>query len=199
MKLYQQRCLPHILHRLLARPAILRQRQELIPRARGAVLEVGLGSGLNLPLYNPAQVHLIHALEPAAAMRALAAPQLAACPIEVRCSEQTCEEMPLADNSIDTVVLTYTLCAISHWEWALEEIRRVLKPGGKLLFCEPGQPPQTALRPLQRILNRLCAPLLGCCSLERPIPECLSRCGFRIEALRSGSALTTHVYWGIAS
>lgn len=202
MSLYQQHLLPHFLHLIHGTKAVQTQRKKLVPKASGHVLEIGFGSGQNLPYYDPERVELLWALEPSAGMRKKAEKNLQNSPIETRWLELPCEQMPLADNSVDSVVLTYTLASIENWEWALEEVRRVLKPGGKLLFCEHGQAPDKLVCWLQKYGNGLWKRLTGGGHLNRPIPEHIEQCGFKIKAIQKGyisaHKLTSYTYCGIA-
>ena len=138
MGFYERHCLPHFLNFACGTKPIRKQREKVVPQARGRVLEIGMGSGLNIPYYDPKQVDMVWGLEPSAAMREKAAANLATAPFDVRWLEFPGEEIPLEDNSADTVLLTYTLCTIPGWQEALQEMRRVLKPTGKLVFSEHG-------------------------------------------------------------
>ena len=113
------------------------------------------------------------------------------------------EEIPLDDESVDTVLLTYTLCTIPGWQQAMMQMRRVLKPSGKLIFCEHGEAPDDAVRRWQNRLNPLWAPLAGGCQLNRPIDRCIESSGFRIDTLETGylpgPRLLGFNYWGVAA
>ena len=138
MGFYSDRILPHCIDKGCAAKPISRQRQKVVPQAEGRILEVGMGSGLNIPFYTVENVELVWGLEPSAGMREKARARVDAAPFELRWLDLPGEEIPLDDDSADTVVLTYTLCTIPGWKVALEQMRRVLKPGGKLLFSEHG-------------------------------------------------------------
>ena len=141
MGLYSRFVLPRLTHLACGARPNRRLRERVVPQARGAVLEIGFGSGLNLPHYHAAAVSLIWALEPHPGMRRLAAPAVARSPIEVRFLELPAGEIPLADGSVDTVLMTYTLCSIADPQAALAAMARVLKPDGALIFCEHGASP----------------------------------------------------------
>lgn len=180
------------------------QRKKVVPLCTGRVLEVGMGSALNLPFYDPAKVEFVWGLEPSEAMRAKAAPNIAASPIEVKLLDLPGEQIPLDSDSVDTVLLTYTLCTIPDWRAALKQMRRVLKPGGRLIFTEHGQAPDACVHRWQDRINPLWKKLAGGCNLNRPIPELLRTSGFDIVELNqmylpSTPRLFGFNYWGIAT
>ncbi|RLC99859.1 MAG: SAM-dependent methyltransferase, partial [Chloroflexota bacterium] len=133
MNFYDEHCLPHLIHCACGLKVIQSQREKVVPVAEGRVLEVGMGSALNIPFYDPDKVEFVWGLEPSQAMRKKARKNLGRAPFEVRLLDLPGEEIPLDDNSVDSVLLTYTLCTIPDWRNALQQMRRVLKPGGKLI------------------------------------------------------------------
>ncbi len=181
----------------------MRQRRKIVPRAEGRVLEVGLGAGPNLAFYDPAKVEMVFGLEPSAGMRRKAARAVAAAPVPVELLDRPGEEIPLEDNSVDTIVLTYTLCSIVDWQAALEQMRRVLKPGGALLFCEHGLAPDESVARWQKRLNSLWGIIGGGCNLNRPIPSLIESAGFCINDLETmylpgTPRFSGYNYWGSA-
>lgn len=164
---------------------ISRQRAKIAPRAKGRVLEIGFGSGRNLPFYDPGAVRELVALEPSQAMRARARRRLAACPFPVELIGLKGEEIPLDAASVDTVLITYTLCTIADVGKALAGMRRVLKPGAPLLFCEHGRAPDPRVAKLQDRLAGVWSALAGGCRLDRDIPALLEAAGFRLDDLQS--------------
>ncbi|MES3675916.1 class I SAM-dependent methyltransferase [Halomonas elongata] len=186
MSFYESRVLPHLLHLACGNKVIERQRAALVPEAQGRVLEVGMGSGLNLPHYDPRRVELVWGLEPSAGMRHKARRGVADAPFEVRWLDLPGEEIPLETDSVDTVVLTYTLCTIPDWHRALEQIRRVLKPNGRLLFCEHGMAPDEAVRQWQDRADPWWGRMAGGCHLNRAIPDLIERTGFGVQDLEAG-------------
>lgn len=186
MSFYENQVLPHLIHMACGLDVFDRQRAALVPVARGRVLEVGMGSGHNLPHYDPSQVELVWGLEPSAGMRRKARQHVADVPFEVRWLDLPGEEIPLDDNSADTVVITYTLCTIPDWHLALEQMRRVLKPGGQLLFCEHGTAPDKGVRQWQDRITPLWRRAAGGCHLNRNIPELLRQSGFSVQRMQSG-------------
>jgi ubiquinone/menaquinone biosynthesis C-methylase UbiE len=186
MSFYEQQVLPHLIHLACGQEVVDRQRAVVVPQARGRVLEVGMGSGLNLRHYDPHQVELVWGLEPSDGMRRKARRNVARAPLEVRWLYLPGEKIPLEDNSADTVVLTFTLCTIPDWRRALEQMHRVLKPGGQLLFCEHGTAPDEAVRQWQNRVNPLWRRVAGGCHLNRAIPELLEQAGFAIQRMETG-------------
>lgn len=203
MGLYENFILPQLVHCACASRLVTRERMRLVPRAQGRVLEVGMGSGLNLAHYDPARVAKVWGLEPSEGMRRKAALRLAASPVPVEWLSLPGEQIPLPDDSIDTVVLTFTLCTIPDWQTALMQIRRVLRPEGRLLFCEHGAAPDIAVRRWQDRLNPIWQRLAGGCQLNRPIDQLLEQAGFRMRRLEPGYLPRTprfagYLYRGVA-
>lgn len=204
MSIYEEYVLPHLIHLACGNTVADRQRQKIVPHAEGRVLEVGMGSGLNLRHYDPDRVELVWGLEPSAGMRRKARRNLAGAPVDVRWLDLPGEEIPLESGSVDTVVLTYTLCSIAEWLSALEQMRRVLKPGGRLLFCEHGAAPEERVRRRQDRLNPVWKRIAGGCNLNREIPGLLESGGFAIQGLETMYLPKTpkfagYNYWGGAT
>ncbi len=203
MSFYEQYCLPHIINFVCGMKDTQRQRAKVVPRATGRVLEIGMGSGLNVPFYDRDKVDMVWGLEPSVAMRRKAASNLAGAPFEIRWLDLPGEEIPLDDDAADTVLLTYTLCTVPDWQRALEQMRRVLKPGGRLIFCEHGKAPDLAVRRWQERLNPVWNALGGGCNLNRPIPTLIDRGGFNIQEIeaqyRPGPKFASFQYWGTAT
>jgi SAM-dependent methyltransferase len=167
----------------MGNPVMAAERPGVIGAARGVVLELGLGSGLNLPHYQPGQVERVFGLEPAALLRERAAALAAAAPVPVELLAAGAEAVPLPTGSIDTVVSTWTLCSIPDLPAALAEVRRVLKPAGTLLFLEHGRAPDAGVARWQDRLQPLFISLAGC----RPnlaMDAELTRAGFRFLRLK---------------
>lgn len=202
MSFYEQYCLPHLLQFVCGLKAIREQRGKVVPLTEGRVLEVGMGSGLNIPYYDPEKVELVWGLEPSEGMRKKAQANLERAPFEVRWLDLPGEEIPLDDDSVNTVLLTYTLCTIPDWRKALQQMHRVLKPTGKLIFCEHGLAPDEGVRRWQRRLNPIWKKIAGGCHLNRPIPRYLEEGGFSIQKIDSqylqGPKFATFNYWGTA-
>jgi ubiquinone/menaquinone biosynthesis C-methylase UbiE len=186
MGLYADYVLPHLIDCACGSPDIARLRRDLVPQAYGRVLEVGIGSGLNLSHYDPERVEVVWGLEPSRGMRRKAERRIAATALDLRWLADRGEAIPLADDAVDTVLLTFTLCTIQDWRRALDEMRRVLKPGGQLLFCEHGLAPDAPVRRWQERLNPVWKRIAGGCHLNRPIDRYVEQAGFRIHDLATG-------------
>jgi ubiquinone/menaquinone biosynthesis C-methylase UbiE len=203
MGFYENRILPIMIDKACAGPPVLKQREKVVPAAEGRVLEVGMGSGINLPFYDPSRIEFVWGLEPSEGMRRRAQKRLEAAPFEVKLLDLPGEAIPLDDDSVDTVLLTYTLCTIADFRQALAQMRRVLKPGGKLLFCEHGEAPDESVQKWQRRINPLWKRIAGGCNLNRPIPRCLEEAGFKVENLETlylpnTPRIAAFNYWGQA-
>ncbi|MGH8457413.1 MAG: class I SAM-dependent methyltransferase, partial [Stenotrophobium sp.] len=183
MNLYEQYLLPQLLDFMCGIRAVQRQRAKIVPLARGRVLEIGVGTGRNLPFYDKSRLGQLSALDPAAQMSPKARRRMRAAGLEVEWLVLSAEEIPMPDASFDTVVCTYTLCTIPDPVKALREMCRVLKPDGRLLYCEHGAAPDAAVRRWQDRLNPVWKPMAGGCNLNRDIPALLEAGGFRIESL----------------
>lgn len=184
--LYDRHVLPHLVDLVCGGRVVEPKRRLVVPRAAGRVLELGFGSGLNLAHYDRTRVESIWALEPSAAMRRLAADRIAACGLAVRLLDSPAEELALPDRSVDTVVVTFSLCTIPDPLAALRQARRVLRPGGAIVFCEHGAAPHAGVRRWQDRLDGVWSRLAGGCHLNRDPVALLGAAGFEIDALESG-------------
>ena len=202
MGVYDTYVLPHLIDLACGSGDISAQRRKVVPLATGRVLEIGMGPGLNLPFYDRSSVELVWALEPSEAMRRKAAPALDASELDVRWLGLPGEEIPLDDDSVDTVVLTYTLCTIADPERALEQMRRVLKPSGRVVFSEHGEAPDDAVRRWQHRIDPIWTRLAGGCHITRPIPQLIESGGFDLVEVESGylpgAKLASYNSWGVA-
>lgn len=182
---YENRVLPWMIDLACSPQPIMDLRAEVVPLAYGEVLEVGMGSGLNLALYDPGKVTRVWGLEPSAGMRRKAEKHLAGAAVPVQLLDLPGEEIPLADQSVDCVVLTFTLCTIPDWRKALQQMHRVLKADGLLLFCEHGLAPDAPVQKWQQRLTPLWKTCAGGCHLNRPVLACLAEAGFRVSQSRT--------------
>jgi ubiquinone/menaquinone biosynthesis C-methylase UbiE len=202
MRLYDRHILPRIINFACSSSPNMKQREKVVPLAEGEVLEIGMGSGLNLPYYDTGKVRKVWGLEPSEGMRQLARKKLEGSKLEVEMIDLLGEEIPLESNSIDTVVLMYTLCTIHDAPTALRGMQRVLRPGGKLLFCEHGLAPDTGVRRWQNRINPTWRRLSGGCNLNRDIPRLLEASGFRVvvdeRMYIPGLRFLSYNYWGTA-
>ena len=165
--------------------AVMKTRAQIVPQAEGRVLEIGIGSGLNLSFYDPAKVSVIVGVDPSAAMQKLAQQRAAQISIPVEMIALELGQIQAADASFDSIVCTFTLCTIPDAMAALQEMRRVLKPGGKLLFSEHGLAPDLPVVRWQHRLTPLWKPFSGGCHLNRDIPALIRAGGFSIGQLDS--------------
>lgn len=199
---YDRHLLPHLVDFACGMKPVSRQRELIVPRAHGRVLEVGIGTGLNMPFYDKSRVRYIIGVDPALQMHRLAAKRIARAGLDVELVGVTAETIPLEDASIDTVVTTYTLCTIPDPLVALREMRRVLAPGGRLLFCEHGRAPDESVRRWQTRLTPHWQKIAGGCHLDRDVPALLQAAGFRCDTMQTrylpGPRPLTFNYWGEA-
>ena len=202
MGLYDRHILPHLIDFACGMGAVMKARSQLVPQARGRVLEIGIGSGLNLSFYDPQRVEVVVGVDPSAEMQALARERAARCQVPVEMIALELGQIQAADASFDDIVCTFTLCTIPDAIAALREMRRVLKPGGRLLFCEHGLAPDLPVVRWQKRLTPLWKPLAGGCHLDRDIPALIGARGFHIRELSTGYLKgprpMTHVYRGWA-
>ncbi len=199
---YERHILPPALDLVCGMPMISRMRERVVPLAQGRVLEVGIGTGLNMRHYDKTRVTRITGLDPGVQMHPLARERINQAGLPVDLVGLSAEKIPMADASFDTVVITYTLCTIPDPLSALREMRRVLTPKGKLLFCEHGRAPDASVQVWQNRLQPLWGPLAGGCHLGRDIPALLREAGFKLPDLQTrylkGPRPFTFHYWGEA-
>jgi ubiquinone/menaquinone biosynthesis C-methylase UbiE len=199
---YDRHILPWALDIACGLRAVERQRRKVVPLAHGRVLEVGIGTGLNMAWYDPARVSRITGLDPALDLHPRAQRRIEAAGLPVELVGLSAEQIPRPDASFDTVVMTYTLCTIPDPVAALREMRRVLVPGGRLLFCEHGRAPDAGVARWQDRLQPLWGRLAGGCHLNRDIPALLQAGGFACPDLQTrylpGPRVMTFNYWGQA-
>ncbi|HEX4856692.1 MAG TPA: class I SAM-dependent methyltransferase [Limnobacter sp.] len=200
---YDRHVLPGLLDCACGMKAIHRQRQKVVPKASGRVLEIGIGTGLNMRHYEAGKIESLTGLDPALQMHRLAKKRIRAAGLKVDLLGLAAEQIPLPSHSMDTLVMTYTLCTIHEPVQALKEMKRVLKPGGRLLFCEHGLAPDVEVRNMQNRLQPLWGKLAGGCHLNRDIPALLAEGGFQLNEIASmylpGPRPFTYNYWGEAS
>ena len=200
MNFYQRYAIPRLTHLVMRQNQLLPFRQRVIGAAEGQVLEIGIDSGLNFPIYGGA-IKLVIGLEPSELLQMARVRAEAAAP-PVTLLDASAEAIPLHSGSVDTVVTTWTLCTIPNVAQAIAEMRRVLKPRGALLFVEHGRAPEPNVARWQDRLDPLWARLAGGCHLNRKIDDLISGNGFRIQSLEnarlSGPRTHTYLYQGRA-
>ena len=199
---YERHVLPYLTDLACGVKPIRRQRRKVVPLARGRVLEIGIGTGLNLEHYDKARVDKIVGVDPALEMHRLAGKRIAKAGMPVELVGLSAEKIPFEAGTFDTVVVTYSLCTIPDPVAALGEMRRVLKPGGRLIFCEHGLAPDPSVRRWQDRLTPLWSKVAGGCHLNRDIPALLKEAGFRSTDMETmylpGPRPLTYNYWGTA-
>ncbi len=185
MGFYHERILPQLINLAMRQQSLTAYRERIVPAAEGCVLEIGIGSGLNLPFYS-AKTQRVVGLDPSQKLlvMARAAPRPKFLPIEF--IEGSAEQIPVESESFDTVVTTWTLCSIPEAVRALREMRRVLKRGGHLLFVEHGRAPDAKVQWWQDHLTPLWKRIGGGCHLNRAIEPLIASAGFQFERLKTG-------------
>lgn len=202
MSFYNDYILPRLIDLAMRNREVTRYRERIVPRARGTVLEIGVGSGLNLPFYG-SSVECLYALDPSSALLRMTGNRTdcAAFPIEL--VPFPAESLPFPDRSMDTVVTTFTVCSVAEPLRALREMQRVLKPGGMLLFAEHGLAPEASVQRWQRRLNPVWRKFAGGCNLDRKMDELICTAGFRITTITreyaKGPRPVSYVYAGEAA
>lgn len=185
MGIYAKHVLPRLIDLAMKNEEVSRLRTKMIPAASGVVLEVGIGSGLNLPFY-ASSVTKLYGVDPSSELLEIAQSRIAVVPFPVELLNQPADRIPLADEAVDTVVITWSLCSIADPSSALKEMRRVLRPGGRLIFVEHGLSPHSRVRSWQNRLTPIWRRLAGGCHLNRKMDDLIREAGFSIEELRTG-------------
>lgn len=203
MGFYDRHILPHVINCACGAKPITRQREKVVPLARGTVLEIGIGTGLNLRHYDANRVDKVIGLDPSERSWEIAKQRNPSPPFELEFVGLPGEEIPLADDSVDTVLVTYALCTIPNPQAALAGMRRVLRDDGSLVFCEHGEAPDPDVRKWQDRLNPIWSIIGGGCNLNRHIPNLLETAGFVLESLDAMYLPSTprfagYNYWGVA-
>lgn len=203
MSFYARHILPAFINCACGAKPIRYQRRKIVPRAEGVVLELGFGSGLNLPYYDASKVTRVYALEPEEGMLARARKAARGAPVAIEILPERAEDVSLPAASVDTVLVTFSLCTIPDAAAALRGARRVLKPGGKLLFCEHGLAPDEKVQRTQRSVEPIWKVIAGGCHLSRNIPVLIAEGAFRIADMETMYLPSTprfagFNYWGAA-
>ena len=201
MGLYQKFILPRLIDVAMRNKEVAARRAELIPKASGTVLEIGIGSGLNLSFY-PSDITHLSGVDSSPELLSMARRKLNASPYPIELFCRSAEDLPFDDRSFDTAVLTWTLCSIPHPQRALAEIKRVLRPDGRLLFVEHGLSPDPKVQAWQHRLTPMWKHIGGGCHLNRKIDDLVRPAGFNIVELQTtylpGPKAMTFTYQGIA-
>ncbi len=203
MSLYDKYVLPKFLNCACGSKPVARQRKKVVPLAEGKVLEVGIGSGLNLPFYDKSKIDELWGLDPSEELSEMARKVADSEQMEVNFISSGAEEISLPDDHFDSVLITYTMCTIPEVIRANGEIRRVLKNGGKMIFCEHGEAPDENIRRWQKRINPIWGKFAGGCNINRKIPSLIEDSGFDIIELEemylpSTPRIAGYNYWGYA-
>ena len=203
MSLYDKYVLPKFLNCACGSNPVSRQRQKVVPLVEGKVLEVGVGSGLNLPFYDKSKIDELWGLDPSEELSDMARKLADRENIVVNFISSGAEEIPLPDSYFDSVLITYTMCTIPEVARANREMKRVLKTGGKLIFCEHGEAPDENIRKWQKRINPFWGKLAGGCNIDRKIPTLIQNSGFEIVELEEmylpkTPKIVGYNYWGYA-
>ncbi len=203
MNIYDRYVLPYMTDLACGGGPVNRQREKVVPRAEGKVLEIGIGTGLNAAYYDQNKVSTVWGLDPVMGMHRLAKKRVAAAGLDVELVGLPAERIDMPDAEVDTVLMTFTLCTIEDPVAALREMHRVLKPQGQLVFCEHGCAPEASVRRWQDRLTPAWKKVAGGCHLNRDIPALLEQGRFNTRELHSayipGPRPWTYNYWGIAT
>jgi ubiquinone/menaquinone biosynthesis C-methylase UbiE len=203
LSFYNKYILPKVLNCACASKPINYQRDKIVPLAEGVVLDIGIGSGLNIPFYNKTKIKQLYGLDPSKELLDIAKSVAKKENLEIEFLECGAESIPLPDKSIDTVLITYTMCTIPDVALSNSEIIRVLKDDGKLLFCEHGLAPDKNIVKWQKRINPLWSKIAGGCNLNRDIPNLITSSGFKISNMEemylpSTPKFAGYNYWGVA-
>lgn len=204
MSFYDKYILPSFLNCACGSKPIKYQRSKVVPLAEGVVLEVGIGSGLNIPYYDSTKISAIIGLDPSEELNNMAKKVAADKGLEVDFILGSAEAIPLPDNHVDSVLVTYTLCTIPDALSASKEMRRVLKPDGKMIFCEHGLAPDAGVAKWQARIDPYWGKIAGGCHLNRDIPQLIQSAGFNIQSMEqmylpSTPKFAGYNYWGVAT
>ena len=203
MSLYEKYVLPKFLNCACGSKPVSYQRKKVVPHAEGKVLEIGIGSGLNLPFYDKTRIEELWGLDPSEELSKMAKEVAIQQGIDVKFVSSGAEEMPLPDNYFDTVLVTYTMCTIPEVHRANTEIKRVLKNDGKMIFCEHGEAPDANIKKWQKRINPFWGLIAGGCNIDRKIPDLIKESGFDIVEMEemylpSTPKIAGYNYWGYA-
>lgn len=203
MSLYEKYVLPKFLNCACGSKPVARQRKKVVPLAEGRVLEIGIGSGLNLPFYDKTKVDEIWGLDPSEELSEMARTVATQEGMKVNFISSGAEEIPLPDDHFDSVLITYTMCTIPEVIRANTEIRRVLKEQGKMIFCEHGVAPDDNIRKWQKRINPFWGKIAGGCNINRNIPSLIQESGFDIVEMEemylpNTPKIAGYNFWGYA-
>lgn len=201
-KLYNRYVCPHVINLAMQTKPFRKQREKVIPQASGRVLEIGIGSGLNLDFYNISRISEIFAVEPDSVLLEKAKIKAKLNNISLNIKRLSAESLPFDNASFDTVVSTYTMCSISELNSVMVEIKRVLKNDGSFIFSEHGKAPDDNIHKWQKRLNPIQKRIGGGCCLDKDIPKIIINSNFKLQKINSmyvpGPKFLSYHYWGTA-
>ena len=203
MSLYNKYILPKFLNCACGSKPINNQRQKVVPLARGKVLDIGIGSGLNIPFYNSDKIDKVIGIDPSHELIELAKELANDSKASIDLVIGSAESIPYPDNFFDTVLVTYTMCTIPNVAIANKEMWRVLKDDGRLIFCEHGLAPDKKISKWQNRIDPFWGKIAGGCHLNRDIQKLITDAGFSFESLDkmylpSTSKFAGYNYWGVS-
>lgn len=202
MGFYSKHILPSLINLTCKTSSLTKQREKVIPFATGNILEIGVGTGLNLPFYNSRNILKLTAIDPYEETWQKREIDISKLDYKFEFVKASAEDLPFKNNTFDTIVITYSLCTIPDVDKALREMSRVLKQDGILIFCEHGVAPDKKVSATQDFINPIWKPLSGGCNLNRNIPELIEKNGFTIQDLKSmyipGWKFASYNFWGSA-
>tara|TARA_B100001250_G_scaffold254907_1_gene219366 strand:- start:49 stop:672 length:624 start_codon:yes stop_codon:yes gene_type:complete len=201
---YEKYILPHLLNCTCNQKPFVHQRRKVVPLAKGNILEIGIGSGLNIPFYEAEGIDKIWGIDPSEELIAMAKNQVKDDTPDIELIISKAEEIDFEDDFFDTILMTYTMCTISNLSEAFTELKRVIKPTGKLIFCEHGMAPDENVIKWQNRINTFWPKISGGCNINKEIPSIIESSGFSISDLENMYLPKTPKvlgfnYWGTAA
>ncbi len=202
--MYDKYILPSLLNYTCGQKPFIKQREKIVPMAKGKVLEVGIGSGLNLPYLDSSKIDSLVGIDPSEELIALAEQRINDSMPKIEFIVSKAEEMHFNDNTFDTVLMTYTMCTVEDTSVALHELQRVLKSDGQLLFCEHGLAPEEKVAVWQNRINHFWPHISGGCNVNKNIPDLIKKAGLKIVRmdemyLPKTPKVLGYNYWGSAT
>jgi ubiquinone/menaquinone biosynthesis C-methylase UbiE len=179
--IWEKYAVPRIIKFACSQPAVMKDRSEIVPKAQGQVLELGCGGGINLQFYDRSKIDKLTGLDPSAELLDYTRQEAKTLGFEMDILDGVGEAMPFADDSFDTVLTTFTLCSVQEGKQVLKEMRRVLKPGGKILFLEHGRAPDKGPEKWQQRIEPVWKHIAGGCHLHRPVSKLFEAEGFALN------------------
>ena len=202
--MYDKYILPYLLNYTCGQKPFIKQREKIVPLARGKVLEIGIGSGLNLPYLDAARIDSLVGIDPSEELIGLAEKRIDDSMPKIEFIVSKAEDMHFNDDTFDTVLMTYTMCTVDDVSRVLDELKRVLKPDGHLLFCEHGLAPDEKVMAWQNRINHFWPHISGGCNINKNIPHLIKKAGLNILMmdemyLPKTPKILGYNYWGTAT